>query len=248
MSASQKDNLQHRRRGREYAELLNILMNRGIERTTAVISTKVPINFLRDLVELMGVTADKARYHHHALHMTRTGHHDLLPISSLPRASRKTRPLRSGHSGASDSAPRIPHKKRGNVTWFEAHGISPTNTLPIIARSKMNRQLWQAAELCKVLDNRGVRTTSKSLNRVTRLGFLRGLVTRTAPEDPELEEESSAGFVIDDPAPSGSASQAVLLDWRNPASRGKTYSLLAAPWMRPFLAADSSGGSIDGER
>jgi hypothetical protein len=74
----------------------------------------------------------------------------------------------------------------------------------------------------------------------TRLDFLRDAIATTEPKnsEPEVGSATGAGFVIDDPAKYGTASQAVLLDKRKSKSHGGTHSLLTARWMRPFLKED----------
>lgn len=224
---------------------------------------------------LMGITAGKERYRGYAVHVERTSdkaqHWSFLSragirnslittrplrirepgetISSSGSLTRLTDPLAGPRPGALGSRPRL-SRTRAGTTWSHVPGISsrglllPTTT----AGSKKKRRLWQILELCKVLEARGIRRTTKTISMTTKLGFLRDLIVQTEPESPDLEEGSSAGLVIDDPATSGNASKAALLDWRDPAPRGKTYSLLAARWMRPLLEAESSGASGTGER
>ncbi|KAI9639026.1 uncharacterized protein MKK02DRAFT_42067 [Dioszegia hungarica] len=240
--------------------MLDVLMDRGIKRTTTVNSIKIPLIYLRELVGLMGTDTDPQRYQGYAIHMIRSSdrsrHYSLLPEASISKDFKPTRPLRQRGlnetlantldaslllSGAPDRKQRW-WSANGKATWSKLPGASSAKRAPTLSAAETQRRHYRKLfELCKTLDRRGVRCTSSTMFKGTKLGFLKNAMVKTEPKDSELEAGSATGFVIDDPAKAGAASQAVLLDWRRSKSHGRTYSLLTARWMRPFLKEDDGG-------
>ncbi|KAI9638606.1 uncharacterized protein MKK02DRAFT_43004 [Dioszegia hungarica] len=106
------DRRKYRRKIHE--EMLTLLTDRGIERTTAVITTNIPTEYVRQLANLMVATTDKERYRGHAIHMTRPDgegtvpHYSLLAEVDIPFAFRDTLPLR-----------RAPRPRRGCGQAYE---------------------------------------------------------------------------------------------------------------------------------
>ncbi|KAI9639269.1 uncharacterized protein MKK02DRAFT_29369 [Dioszegia hungarica] len=249
---------------RERNAMLDVLTDRGIKRTAAVNGPTIPIAYLWELAELMGADSDPQLYQGHAIHMTRSGnsrlpHYSLLPESSIPAEFKDTRPLRQRRPGPeiSDTLP-ASHprpdaynsrqidwsKSARKATWSEVPGASSVKKLPISCTTTKNRQLRKLLEMCKVLEGRGIRCTSKTISPGMTVRFLRDTLNRTRPDNPELKGGSARGFVIDDPAPSRAASKAILLDCRLSRLPGtdRTYFLLTARWMRPFLEEDKLKG------
>jgi hypothetical protein len=246
--------------------MLDVLTDRGIKRTTAVNGPAIPVAYLWELVELMRADSDPQLYQGHAIHITRSGnsklpHYSLLPESSIPANFKDTRPLRQKRPGReisdtlaeSHSRPdaftsrQIDWSKSASkATWSEVRpGDSSVKKQPLIScTTAKNRQLRKLLELCKVLEGRGIRCTSKTISPGLTVSFLRDTLKRTRPDNPELKGGSARGFVIDEPAPSRAASKAVLLDWRQsrPPGAGRTWSLLTARGMRPFLEEDKLKG------
>jgi hypothetical protein len=211
--------------------MLDVLMDRGIQCTTGVTCNKIPLLYLRELVGLMCADSDPQRYQGHAIHMTRSSdrsrHYSLLPEASISKDFKPTRPLRRREPtetlantldasllrlSASDRKQRG-GSSNGKATWSKLPGASSAKRAPTISPAEnQRRHARKLFQLCKALEGRGVRCTSSSMLRSTKLSFLKNVMDKTEPKNSEQEAGSATGFVIDDPAKSGTASQAVLLD------------------------------------
>ncbi|KAI9632617.1 uncharacterized protein MKK02DRAFT_30384 [Dioszegia hungarica] len=238
-------------------ERQEVLMGRGVCRTSSSRARDMPLTLVDELIDLTDSAGHKD-YKGYAIHQSRTPEGKrtysfldpnaalkvakkivpLLSLISLPRKASRLAQLNAMRAAVSRSS-----TSRSDVvtpTTLTA-GSEPMRTrLPNASKAdqleRNGRRLRNLARAYFILEARGIRRMRRVQSQRVPREFLDALVTQTDSANPQSAVPEYLGLVIHDTAASKHASEPILLDWRETVwteGDGESVSLLR-PWMEKY--------------